>query len=385
MVDDGAGLPTDMLPCVRCDAPAKLQCPKCIQLGLPRPNSVFCTQDCFKAAWSEHKSVHKPPVDAWLYCMKRGKSRAAVMPEYAWTGQLRPAPIAPMRPIPDSIPKPDYYYKDGYPAEEQASRAQMTVPVHSGKALEGIRAASRAGREVLDLAAAAVRPGVTTDELDRIVHEGMIERGAYPSPYNYFNFPKSVCTSVNEVICHGIPDARELENGDIVNIDITAYLNGYHGDLNETITCGDVSDEGKKLVKCAYDCLMKAIAACKPGVRYREIGEVITKHVSSCGFSVVRSYCGHGIGNLFHCAPNIPHYSNNKAVGTMKEGHVFTIEPMVNMGSWKDRMWPDGWTAVTEDGKWSAQFEHTMVLRKDGPELLTKRLDSSPPLWWEKQ
>ncbi|GAX77795.1 hypothetical protein CEUSTIGMA_g5238.t1 [Chlamydomonas eustigma] len=356
------------LPCVRCSAPAKLQCPKCIELGLPRPSSVFCTQGCFKEAWPQHKACHKPAADSWLYCLKRGKTRSETMPNFDWTGPLRPCRIGPTRQIPDSILKPDYY-KDGIPMSEQSSRQQMQVPSRSGKELEGIRAACVAGREVLDLAAAAVRPGVTTDELDRIVHDGMMERGAFPSPYNYYNFPKSVCTSVNEVICHGIPDARELQDGDIVNVDVTAYLVGYHGDLNETFTVGNVDEEGKAVIKVAHDCLMKALAICKPGTR----------------FQVVRTYCGHGIGDLFHCAPNIPHYSGNKAVGVMKEGHVFTIEPMINVGSWRDRTWPDGWTSVTEDGKRSAQFEHTVVVTKDGVDILTRRTDSSPPLWWEQQ
>lgn len=305
------------------------------------------------------------------------------MPDFEWTGPLRPFRIAPPRTIPDHIPKPDYFF-DGYPAQEQSSRQQTQAVIRTNpEQLAGIRAACRAGREILDCAAAAVKPGVTTDEIDRIVHDATLERGAYPSPYNYFNFPKSVCTSVNEVICHGIPDARELQSGDIINVDVSSFLNGYHGDLNETFTVGEVDAEGKQLVRVAHDCLMKALDICKPGVRYRDIGDVITKHASSNGFQVVRSYCGHGIGDLFHCAPNIPHYSGNKAVGVMKEGHVFTIEPMINVGSWKDRTWPDGWTAVTEDGKRSAQFEHTVVVTKDGVDILTKRLDSSPPLWWE--
>ena len=212
-----------------------------------------------------------------------------------------------------------------------------------------------------------------------------MERDVYPSPYNYFNFPKSVCTSVNEVICHGIPDQRELENGDIVNVDVTAFLGGYNGDLNETFCVGDVDDESKKLIQTAHDCLMSALDICKPGTRYRDIGDLITRHAQSKGCSVVKTYCGHGIGSLFHCGPNIPHYSGNKAVGVMKEGHVFTIEPMINAGIWKDKTWPDGWTAVTEDGKRSAQFEHSVVVTSSGVDILTKRLPSSPPLWWEKK
>ena len=167
-----------------------------------------------------------------------------------------------------------------------------TVPQWSGRELNGIRKACLAGREILDVAAAAVRPGITTDEIDRIVHDASIEREAYPSPYNYFNFPKSVCTSVNEVICHGIPDQRELQNGDIVNIDVTAYLGGYNGDLNETFCVGDVDDESKKLIKTSNDCLLMALDICKPGTRYRDVGEVITRHAQSNGFSVVKTYCG---------------------------------------------------------------------------------------------
>lgn len=373
---------TDGLPCARCQAPARLQCPKCIELKLPKAMSVFCSQDCFKQAWAGHKAVHKPPADAWLYCLKRGKARSDVMPEFNWTGPLQPYRISPRRPVPAHITKTDYA-QTAYPASEAKSRLQQMIPTYNAEDIAGIREACRVGREVLDIAHAAVAPGVTTDELDRIVHEAMMEREAYPSPLNYYDFPKSVCTSVNEVICHGIPDARELQNGDIVNVDVTAYYKGYHGDLNETFVVGEVDDESKKLIKTTHDALMKAIAMCKPGTRYREVGEVITKHCAVAGFQVVRSYCGHGIGNLFHCQPNIPHYAHNKAVGIMKEGHVFTIEPMVNVGTWRDVTWPDGWTAVTEDGKRSAQFEHQLLITATGCEVLTGRTDSSPPLWWQ--
>ncbi|KAF3975645.1 hypothetical protein CMV_001124, partial [Castanea mollissima] len=190
----------------------------------------------------------------------------------------------------------------------------------------------------------------------------------YPSPLNYHSFPKSCCTSVNEVICHGIPDARKLEDGDIVNVDVSVYYKGVHGDLNETYFVGNVDEESRRLVQCTYESLEKAIAIVKPGVRFREIGEVINRHTTMSGFSVVKSYCGHGIGELFHCAPNIPHYGRNKAVGVMKAGQTFTIEPMINAGVWRDRMWPDGWTAVTADGKRSAQFEHTLLVTETGVE-----------------
>lgn len=236
----------------------------------------------------------------------------------------------------------------------------------------------------MDKAHAAVRPGITTDEIDRVVHDATVAAGAYPSPLNYFHFPKSVCTSVNEVICHGIPDCRPLEDGDIVNVDVTVYLKGFHGDLNETFTVGDASDDDKELIKVAHDCLEKAIQIVKPGARYRDVGEVIQKHAQAHGFSVVKSYCGHGIGRLFHCAPSVPHYAHSKAVGIMKEGHVFTIEPMINAGTHRDVTWPDGWTACSADGKHSAQFEHTLLVTDSGAEMLTARLPNSPPLWWQQ-
>merc|ERR1719225_1619802 len=210
-----------------------------------------------------------------------------------------------------------------------------------GDELEGLRVACRLGREVLDEAAAAVAAGVTTDEIDRIVHEATVDRDCYPSPLNYYQFPKSCCTSVNEVICHGIPDMRPLQEGDICNVDVTVIQKHAHGDLNETIFVGEVSQKAKDLVVNTWECLEKAIAECvKPGVKYRDVGS--------------------GIQKLFHCAPNVPHYAKNKAVGVMKPGHCFTIEPMISEGVWGDQTWPDNWTSVTQDGKLSAQFEQTM-------------------------
>lgn len=208
----------------------------------------------------------------------------------------------------------------------------------------------------------------------------------YQAPLHYFDFPKSVCTSVNEVVCHGIPDMRELQDGDIINVDVSAILDGWHSDLNETFVVGkNVSKEKKALVKATHDSLMKAIEMCKPDVFYRDLGAVITKHVNGCGFQVDKTYCGHGIGEWFHCSPNIPHYAGNKAKFRMKPGHCFTVEPMINMGSWKDTHWPDGWTAVTKDGLPSAQFEHTLLVHDTGVEILTARLPTSPPLWWEDE
>ncbi|XP_044491726.1 methionine aminopeptidase 1A-like isoform X4 [Mangifera indica] len=362
---------TNSLSCVQCGKPAHLQCPKCMELKLPREGAAFCTQDCFKASWSSHKSVHLKAKllgtgaaggsdrasEGWLYCVKKGQGRTPQLPHFDWTGALRPYPISGMRSVPAHIDLPDWAV-DGIPKIEPNSDLQHVVEVKSLDQIERMRETCRIAREVLDAAAQAIRPGVTTDEIDRVVHEATIAAGAYPSPLNYHFFPKSCCTSVNEVICHGIPDARKLEDGDIVNIDVTVYYKGVHGDLNETYFVGNVDELSRQLVQCTYECLEKAISIVKPGVRFREIGEVINRHAVMSGFSV-KSYCGHGIGELFHCAPNIPHYSR----------------------VWRDRMWPDGWTAVTADGKCSAQFEHTLLVTETGVEVLTARLPSSPNMF----
>jgi len=259
----------------------------------------------------------------------------------------------------------------GEPLSEKEARSSHTVEVKSPKEIEGMRKVCKMAKEVLDLAAQYAKVGVATDDIDKIVHRAIIERGAYPSPLNYKGFPKSVCTSVNEVVCHGIPDSRKLEDGDILNIDVTVYYGEYHGDVNATFLIGNVDEQGKKLVTVTKEALDKAIEIVKPGTLYREVGNVITKHVTPHGFQVVRTYCGHGIGKLFHAAPSIPHYAKNKAIGVMKAGHVFTIEPMINEGNWLDVLWPDDWTSVTKDGKRSAQFEHTLLVTETGCEVLT--------------
>ena len=395
--------------CFVCGAPAKLQCPKCRETyagapaaaggggggagGWRKAFSVFCSQECFKRVWKEHKrewhasrgSDQYSLQKGWGYAVQRGAARVPAPPPlpfgFAWTGPLRPEKVGPMRSVPTSIPRPDWA-EHGRAVQEEQSKWQRTIPVlRSESDLAGIRRACRLARECLDMAAAMVRPGVTTDEIDEAVHRMAVGRGAYPSPLNYYNFPKSCCTSVNEVVCHGIPDLRPLVEGDIVNVDITVYLDGFHGDINETFPVGEIDEDSRRLVQVTYDCLARAIAAVRPGARFRDLGEVISEHARAHGLGVVKTYCGHGIGRLFHCMPNVPHYSRNKAVGVMRPGMVFTIEPMINAGTHKDVMWPDGWTAVTADGRRSAQFEHTMIVTEEGVDVLTRRLESSPPLF----
>uniref|UniRef100_A0A182JYB7 Methionine aminopeptidase n=1 Tax=Anopheles christyi TaxID=43041 RepID=A0A182JYB7_9DIPT len=348
-----------------CKKPSTLQCPVCLKMGIQ--GSFFCSQDCFKGSWKEHKIIH---------LLAKGKETNAYnpWPYYTFTGKLRPFEQTPRRPVPPHIPRPDYAdHKEGRSKSEEALRGNNTIKVLDDEEIEGMRVACRLGREVLDEAARVCDVGVTTDEIDRAVHEACIERDCYPSPMNYYNFPKSCCTSVNEVICHGIPDLRPLEDGDLCNVDVTVYHRGFHGDLNETFFVGNVKEQHKKLVQVTYEALMKAIDIVKPGERYREIGNVIQKHVHAHGFSVVKSYCGHGIHRLFHTAPNVPHYAKNSAVGVMKPGHCFTIEPMISEGTWRDVSWPDDWTAVTADGLFSAQFEQTLLVTESGCDILTKR------------
>jgi len=387
---------------------SRLACPVCIKLSLTP--AYFCGQDCFKANYASHNKIHKlarqiasakgaasghrkiPPNGITCASSESDAIRQS-LPSWAnaynFSGSLRPTLISPKRTVPSSIRVPDYGNDtQGISMCEQRDRANnKSIRVYGSKELDGengLRHACAMGREVLDVAGKALRPGVTTDEIDRIVHEASVERDCYPSPLNYYNFPKSVCTSVNEVICHGIPDYREVKDGDIVNIDVTTYnRGGYHGDLNETFCVGNIDDEGKMLVKTAFHCLQAALKLVKPGTLYRELGTAIHKCASASNCSVVRTYCGHGIGSLFHTAPNVPHYHKNKAKGIMKEGHVFTVEPMINLGVPGDITWGDNWTAVTTDGKRSAQFEHTLLVTRDGCEILTQR-ENEPVMCWNQ-
>ncbi|EME31278.1 Methionine aminopeptidase 1A [Galdieria sulphuraria] len=301
--------------------------------------------------------------------------------DFPYSGTLRPGQKSPTRKVPADIPKPNYA-KTGLPPLN--SRAPWDIEVHSDEDLAMMRISCQVAREVLDIAAQFIRPGVTTDEIDDVVHQETLKRGAYPSPLNYYNFPKSCCTSVNEIICHGIPDSTVLREGDIINVDVTCFVNGFHGDCSATLLVGNVDEEGKRLVRTTYDCLYKAIKICKPGVSYNKIGEIIEDHATSQGFSVVRNFCGHGIGRVFHTSPNVLHHRNRERNGVMQVGHIFTIEPMINEGTFKSITWPDKWTTATADGKRSAQFEHTIAITSSGVEVLTRRTEHSPRYFWER-
>ncbi|HUF84229.1 MAG TPA: type I methionyl aminopeptidase, partial [Acidimicrobiia bacterium] len=241
----------------------------------------------------------------------------------------------------------------------------------SPEMIERMRTAGTAARRVMRRVAAEVAPGVTTDHLDEVAHRACIDEGGYPSPLNYNSFPKSVCTSVNEVICHGIPDSRPLEDGDILNIDVTIFIGGVHGDHNETFFIGDVDDESRRLTYTARECMYLGIGAIEPGGPINRVGRAIEDHAHANGFTVVREFIGHGIGEIFHQPPNVPHFYDPAATFTVLPGMTFTVEPMIAVGSPRPVIWDDDWTAVTSDLGRSAQFEHTVLVREDGVEILT--------------
>ena len=277
---------------------------------------------------------------------------------------IAPAAISPRRPVPDSIARPEYVDRPA-PAPFTGSE------VKDDETIAKMRVAGRLAAQARELVGSHIAPGVTTDELDRVGHEFLCDHGAYPSTLGYKGFPKTLCSSVNEVVCHGIPDARVIEDGDIVNIDITAYLDGVHGDTNATFLAGDVDEESRLLVERTHEALDRAIKAVRPGRRVSVIGRVIESYARRFGYGVVREFTGHGIGTAFHSGLIIPHYDEPRFDDEILPGMTFTIEPMLNLGTHEWVMWDDGWTVVTADGRRSAQFEHTLLVTADGAEVLT--------------
>jgi methionyl aminopeptidase len=272
--------------------------------------------------------------------------------------------LSPLRPVPASIARPEYVGKP-QPAPYTGSDVQPA------DVIERMRIAGRIAAQAMQTAAAAIAPGVATDELDRVAHAFLIDHGAYPSTLGYKSFPKSLCTSVNECICHGIPDSRELQDGDIVNIDITAFIDGVHGDTNATFLVGDVDEESRLLVERTRECLRRAINAVRPGREVNVIGRVIESYAKRFGYGVVRDFTGHGVHTAFHSGLIIPHYDDPRFDTVIETGMTFTIEPMITLGTVEWDMWDDGWTVVTKDRRRTAQFEHTLVVTDTGAEILT--------------
>jgi methionyl aminopeptidase len=248
----------------------------------------------------------------------------------------------------------------------------MTITIHSSDDFNKMRAAGRLASQILDFIAPFVNQGVSTDELNKLCHDKIIESGAIPAPLNYRGFPKSICTSVNHVVCHGIPSEKPLKEGDIVNIDVTVILDGWHGDTSRMFLIGEPSIKAKRLVKVTYDCMMLGIDQVKPGARLGDIGHAIQSYAEKNGYSVVRDYCGHGIGKIFHMEPSVLHYGKKGTGAVLEEGMFFTIEPMINAGKAETLLSRhDGWTVTTRDKSLSAQFEHTVGVTKDGVEIFT--------------
>jgi methionyl aminopeptidase len=276
---------------------------------------------------------------------------------------LRPGRVSPVRQVPAQIERPEYVGKR-FPKIGEPN-------VKDADTIQAMRVAGRIAALALAEVGKHVEPGVTTDELDRIGHDFLIEHGAYPSTLGYRGYPKSLCASLNEVICHGIPDDTVVADGDIVNIDITAYIGGVHGDTNATFLAGDVDEESRLLVERTREATMRGIRAVAPGRALNVIGRVIESYARRFGYGVVRDFTGHGIGTTFHSGLIVPHFDDPDVDVVMEPGMTFTIEPMLTLGTIEYDMWPDGWTAVTRDRKRTAQFEHTMLVTGDGYEILT--------------
>ncbi|MDQ0708495.1 methionyl aminopeptidase [Arthrobacter woluwensis] len=285
--------------------------------------------------------------------------------ETAPLGKLTPGIVSPRRPVPPNIERPEYVDRPA-PAKFTGSA------VKSSETIEKMRIASKIAAQAIVEVGKHIAPGVTTDELDAVGHEFLLDHGAYPSTLGYRGFPKSLCSSLNEVICHGIPDSTVVEDGDILNIDITAYIHGVHGDTNYTFLVGDVDEESRLLVERTEESLRRAIKAVAPGREINVIGRTIESYAKRFGYGVVRDFTGHGVGEAFHTGLIIPHYDAAPAYNTVIEpGMTFTIEPMLTLGTIEWDMWPDDWTVLTRDRKRTAQFEHTLVVTDTGAEILT--------------
>ena len=287
------------------------------------------------------------------------------MPRNNLTGSLTPGVVSKPLAVPAAIVRPEYVGNKA-PAEWTGGH------VKNPEQVEKIRAAGRLAAQAIELAGSQITPGISTNDLDVIVHEFLVSKGAYPSTLGYRGFPKSCCTSVNEIICHGIPDDLEIREGDIVNIDVTAYLDGFHGDSNVTFKVGQVSEEVSLLVDRTKEALDRAIASVMPGRAINVIGRTIESFAKRFNYGVVRDFTGHGIGEAFHSGLVIPHYDAAPHYSNIMEvGMVFTIEPMLTLGTHEWDMWADGWTVATRDKSITAQFEHTLVVTESGAQILT--------------
>ena len=282
----------------------------------------------------------------------------------ATTRPLVPGRVSARRPVPASIVRPEY-------VDKPAPTPYAGTEVKDAETIEAMRIAGRIAADALVEVGRHCVPGVTTDELDRVGHEFLCDHGAYPSTLGYRGFPKSLCSSLNEVICHGIPDSTELVDGDICNIDITAFIGGVHGDTNATFCVGEVDEESRLLVERTHEATMRAIKAVAPGRPLNVIGTVIESYAKRFNYGVVRDFTGHGIGTSFHTGLVVPHYDDPRHDTTLEIGMTFTIEPMLTLGTYEYDMWSDDWTVVTADLKRTAQFEHTLVVTETGSEILT--------------
>ncbi|OLL76680.1 Methionine aminopeptidase [Pseudonocardia sp. Ae168_Ps1] len=286
------------------------------------------------------------------------------MEDMATRTLLVPGTQTPIREVPKHIPRPEYV---GKPAPARSRNGDVQTP----ETIELMRHAGKVAAQALALAGETVRPGITTDEIDRVVHEFLLDHDAYPSTLGYRGFPKSCCTSLNEVICHGIPDSTVIDDGDILNVDVTAFVNGVHGDTNATFLAGDVAEEPRLLVERTREATMRSIKAVRPGRELNVVGRVIESYAKRFGYGVVRDFTGHSIAHEFHSGLVVLHYDQPDVHTELVPGMTFTIEPMITLGGIDHDTWDDDWTVVTKDKSWVAQFEHTIVVTDDGAEILT--------------